>query len=271
MTEAAAAWPPRALSVLRIVTGLLIIQHGMAKVIGFPAIEAFTRPPLLSPPGAAGFIELICGALLILGLRTRPAALILAADLAIAYITGYLPKGFHPLVSGGTLTILYLFSCLYLSSAGAGPWSIDASRPRGAAMDKFDRTLAGFEPALLSIYRIVTGSLLFQYGLAKIYKIPLLPAFLKISPLVTVAGAIELIGGALLALGLLTRPVAFVLSGQMACAYFIGHMFKDGIAAPAFIPLLNGGNAAILFCFACLYFSCAGGGPWALGATPGGR
>jgi putative oxidoreductase len=66
--------------------------------------------------------------------------------------------------------------------------------------------------------------------------------------------------GALLIIGLWTRPVAFILSGEMAFAYFIGHMFKTP-AAPVFTPLLNGGSAAILFCFACLYLACAGGGP----------
>lgn len=268
MTEPATA---RTLSVLRIVTGLLIIQHGMAKTIGFPADPSNANIQLFSMIGASGIAELICGALLILGLWTRPAALIIAADLAFFLTTGYLPRSFHPLIAGSTLVILYFFSCLYLSSAGAGPWSVDASRSRRAAMDKLNSTLAGFEPTFLSIYRIVTGLLLFQYGLAKIYKIPLLPAFLSISTPVTVAGAIELIGGALLALGLFTQPVAFILSGQMAFAYFIGHMFNGGLAAPAFVPLLNGGSAAILFCFACLYLTCAGGGPWTLDATRGKR
>jgi putative oxidoreductase len=127
-------------------------------------------------------------------------------------------------------------------------------------MDKFNKMLAGGEPMVLSIFRIVTGLLLFQYGVAKILKFPVVPYFANIPPLITTAGAIELVGGALLILGLFTRPVAFILSGEMAFAYFIGHMFKNP-AEPVFIPLLSGGNAAILFCFACLYLACAGGGP----------
>ena len=134
-------------------------------------------------------------------------------------------------------------------------------------MDKFNKTLAGFEPMVLSIFRIMTGLLLFQYGVAKILKYPVLPYFANTPPLITAAGAIELVGGALLVLGLFTRPVAFVLSGLMAFAYFIGHMFKAGVGAPVFTPLLNGGNAAILFCFACLFLACAGGGPWAVDAV----
>ncbi|HEY0569771.1 MAG TPA: DoxX family protein [Xanthobacteraceae bacterium] len=134
-------------------------------------------------------------------------------------------------------------------------------------MDKFNKMLAGFEPMVLSIFRIMTGLLLFQYGVAKLLKYPVLPYFAKVPPLITAAGAIELVGGALLILGLFTRPVAFILSGEMAFAYFIGHMFKGGVAAPVFIPLLNGGNAAILFCFGCLYLACAGGGVWAIDAV----
>jgi putative oxidoreductase len=133
-------------------------------------------------------------------------------------------------------------------------------------MDKFNKMLAGWEPMVLSIFRIMTGLLLFQYGIAKILKFPVLPYFTTLTPLITAAGTIELVGGALLIAGLFTRPVAFVLSGQMAFAYFIGHMFKAGVGAPAFIPILNGGNGAILFCFACLYLACAGGGPWSVDA-----
>jgi putative oxidoreductase len=127
MNDTLAAWTPRALSVLRIITGLLIIQHGMAKIIGFPAVAAFAKLEPLSLVGAAGFIELIGGALLILGLFTQPVAFILAGEMAFAYFIGHFPKGFHPLINAGTLAALYCFTCLYLSTAGAGPWSVDAS------------------------------------------------------------------------------------------------------------------------------------------------
>ena len=132
-------------------------------------------------------------------------------------------------------------------------------------MDKFNKLLAGGEPMVLGLFRIVTGLLLFQYGVAKLFKFPVLPYFASIPPLITAAGAIELVLGALLIVGLWTRPVAFILSGEMAFAYFMGHMFKTP-AAPVFTPLLNGGSAAILFCFACLYLACAGGGPLSVDA-----
>jgi putative oxidoreductase len=130
MTETIEAWTPRALSVLRIITGLLIIQHGMAKLLGFPVYPAYASVQPFSLIGAAGFIELIGGALLILGLFTRPAAFILAGEMAFAYFIAHAPKDFHPLVNGGTLAILYCFTCLYLSTAGAGPWSVDAKLNR---------------------------------------------------------------------------------------------------------------------------------------------
>ena len=128
-----------------------------------------------------------------------------------------------------------------------------------------DQTLARYQPIALSLFRFITGLLLFQYGVAKIFKFPVLPYFANIPPLITFAGALELVGGALLLLGLFTRPVAFILAGEMAFAYFIGHMFKG--ADPVFLPLLNGGTAAILFCFACLYLATAGGGPISLDAS----
>jgi putative oxidoreductase len=130
MMEKLAAWAPRALSVLRIVTGLVIIQHGMAKLIGFPAVPAFANLNPMSLLGAAGFIELIGGALLIIGLFTQPAAFILSGEMAFAYFIAHAPKSFYPLVNGGTLAIMYCFTCLYLSTAGAGPWSADAAMKR---------------------------------------------------------------------------------------------------------------------------------------------
>lgn len=127
--------------------------------------------------------------------------------------------------------------------------------------------LARFQPVLLSLFRFVTGLLLFQYGVAKLFKFPVLPYFADIPPLIYAAGTLELILGATLMLGLFTRLSAFILSGEMAFAYFMGHMLKSG--TPVFLPLLNGGTAAILFCFACLYISAAGGGVVSVDALMG--
>ena len=135
-------------------------------------------------------------------------------------------------------------------------------------MDQFDRVLAKYQPVALSLFRFITGLLLFQYGVAKIFKFPVLPYFANIPPLIFTAGTLELVLGALLMIGLFTRIVAFILAGEMAFAYFLGHMFKDP-AKPVFLPLLNGGTAAILFCFACLYLATAGGGPVSADAARG--
>ena len=130
--------------------------------------------------------------------------------------------------------------------------------------------LTRFQPVLLSLFRFITGLLLFQYGMTKIFHIPQVAMFANPPTLIWTAGLIELVLGAALMVGLFTRLSAFILSGEMAFAYFIGHMFhlsKEG--PPVFLPLLNGGTAAILFCFACLYLAAAGGGAVSVDALIG--
>ena len=128
-------------------------------------------------------------------------------------------------------------------------------------MEKINKMLGAGEPMVLGIFRIVTGLLLLQYGVAKIFKFPVLPYFANVPPLIYTAGAIELVLGGLLILGLFTRPVAFVLSGEMAVAYFMAHSPKS------FYPLINGGSLAIMYCFTCLYLATAGAGPWSVDAA----
>src|ERR1700735_5675770 len=123
-----------------------------------------------------------------------------------------------------------------------------------------DEMFSKWQPTALSLFRFVTGLLMLQFGIAKIFKFPAVPYFANLPPLITAAGWIELVLGALLLIGLFTRISAFILSGEMAFAYFLGHMFKDP-AAPVFFPVINNGTAAILLCFSCLYLATAGGGP----------
>jgi putative oxidoreductase len=130
-----------------------------------------------------------------------------------------------------------------------------------------DQMLSRWQPVALSLFRFITGLLLFQYGVAKIFKFPVLPYFADIPPLIQAAGWIELVFGGLLMIGLFTRLVAFVLSGEMAFAYLLGHVLKTG--QPVLHPLNNGGTVAILFCFACLFISTAGGGPYSVDAKMG--
>jgi len=120
----------------------------------------------------------------------------------------------------------------------------------------------------LSILRIVSAFLLIQHATAKLFGVPHVAFFdnLKIVSLVGAAGILELLGGALLMAGLFTRPVAFILSGLLAFAYFIGHAPKGNFLS----PMLNGGEAAVLFCFVFLFLAAAGGGAWSLDAMRSG-
>ena len=127
-------WTPKALSVLRIVTGLLFLEHGTQKLLGFPPSEhAF--PPLFSLLGLQGVLELVGGFLILIGLLTRPVAFILAGDMAVAYFMAHAPKGFFPTLNCGQLAILFCFVFLYLAVAGGGEWSVDTqiARRRGIA------------------------------------------------------------------------------------------------------------------------------------------
>jgi putative oxidoreductase len=122
-----------------------------------------------------------------------------------------------------------------------------------------NRTIANWTPQLLSVLRIVAAFLFIEHGSQKLLDFPAprsSPTLLW--SLSGVAGLLELFGGLLLFLGLFTRPVAFVLSGLMAFAYFIAH------APRGFWPILNGGELAALYCFVFLYFAAAGGGPWSV-------
>ena len=131
-----------------------------------------------------------------------------------------------------------------------------------------DQMFSKWQPTVLSLFRFITGLLLFQYGVAKIFKFPVVAYFANIPPLIQAAGWLELVLGALLMIGLFSRLVAFILSGEMAFAYFLGHMFKNP-AEPVLLPLLNNGTAAILFCFACLYLATSGPGPISVAAAMG--
>jgi putative oxidoreductase len=124
-------------------------------------------------------------------------------------------------------------------------------------MDRVSKYL----PETLSILRIVIGLMFLEHGTAKLFGFPQSPmAMPAMGTLIWFQGVIEVAGGALFALGLFTRPVAFILAGDMAVAYFMAH------ASKGFFPLLNGGDAAILYCFIFLIYFVAGPGRWAIGA-----
>ena len=123
-------WQPQLLAVLRIVTGLLFLEHGLSKFFGFPVpFPVHPLPPMLM---AAGAIELVAGILVTIGLFTRLAAFVASGEMAAAYFIGHFPKGFWPAANMGENAILLCFIFLYIAAVGPGAWSIDGARTRNA-------------------------------------------------------------------------------------------------------------------------------------------
>ena len=115
------------LSVLRIMSGLLLLQHGTGKYLGFPLVPNYPASPF-TMSGVAGLLELIGGVLLVIGLFTRPVAFILSGMCAVAYFYAHAGRGFFPILNGGELAALYSFVFLYLAAAGGEVWSVDKAR-----------------------------------------------------------------------------------------------------------------------------------------------
>jgi putative oxidoreductase len=129
------SWTPYLLGVLRIVYAFLFMQVGTAKLFAFPAaiMPGGGTAPLASLPGVAGVLETFGGALILVGLFTRPVAFVLSGEMAVAYFLAHAPHGFWPVLNGGAPAVAYCFLFLYLSAAGAGALSLDAARARGGA------------------------------------------------------------------------------------------------------------------------------------------
>ena len=122
-----AAWAPRLLSLLRIVSGLVFMHHGTQKLLGFPPMaEGMSGPPAFSFLWVGGVLEMVGGALVLIGLFTRPVAFVLAGEMAVAYWMFHAPSSPFPALNGGDAAILYCFVFLYIAAAGPGPWSLDA-------------------------------------------------------------------------------------------------------------------------------------------------
>ena len=123
------SWSPRVLAVVRIITALLFIEHGLMKLVAFPAAIPGLPSPLPGIMLAAALIEIIGGTLIAAGLLTRIAALLCSGEMAAAYFMFHAPKSFWPAVNQGDAAILFCFVFLYLVFAGAGAWSLDACLP----------------------------------------------------------------------------------------------------------------------------------------------
>jgi putative oxidoreductase len=130
ITPFQATWAPRALGVLRIVTGYLFIAHGSAKLLGFPHVAMFDGLQAFSLPWIAGVLELVGGAAIVAGLFTRPVAFVLSGLMAFAYFIGHAPQGnvLLPLLNQGELAVLYAFVFLFFAVVGGGAFALDNLR-----------------------------------------------------------------------------------------------------------------------------------------------
>ncbi|WGJ13384.1 DoxX family protein [Methylocapsa sp. D3K7] len=124
LPQIAVTWQPRILGVLRIATALLLLQHGTAKLFGFPHVAMFDGMRFLSLLGFAGILEFAGGILLLFGIYTRPVAFVLSGEMAVAYFLAHAQKSFYPILNQGELAALYCFVLLYLAAAGGGAWSV---------------------------------------------------------------------------------------------------------------------------------------------------
>lgn len=128
MNATLARWAPYALALLRIMTALLFIEHGTAKLFGFPASDM--RPAFLTLGWIAGLMEIVGGGLVLVGFWTRATAFLLSGQMAVAYFMAHAPGSFFPLLNGGDAAILFCFVFFYIVFAGPGAWSLDAARSR---------------------------------------------------------------------------------------------------------------------------------------------
>ena len=241
------------LLLLRIMCGFIIWQQGAQKLFGLlggAAAAAFT------PMWFAGGAEFLGGLALAAGALTRPFAAVLAVDMAIRYVVLYLPDGLPPIVNRqGEITCLLFGITLLLAFSGPGQFSADGANP-GSGWRALLARLRPHTPSALGVSRILIGLLFLSYGLRKMFGFWGEPEeFLSLQ---WYAGIIELGGGVLLTIGLFTRPVAFLCSGEMAFAYFINHNPRG------FFPVQNGGERAALFCFFFLFLVAAGAGRWSI-------
>jgi putative oxidoreductase len=120
------AWSPKVLSILRIVTALLFIEHGLMKLFHFPGAQSGVPDPLPTILVVAAWLEVVGGGLIALGLFTRAAAFICSGEMAVAYFMAHAPQGPYPALNMGEPAVLYCFVFFYLVFAGPGPWSLDA-------------------------------------------------------------------------------------------------------------------------------------------------
>ena len=248
---------PVVLSIARIVIGFLVLWHGLIKIVGFPAGQG-DQVPVMSLIGLTGVIELAGGALMMLGLFTRPVAAVIFLDMTISYLVLNLPKGFLTLRNDGEAAMTYAVFFLLITAAGAGPLAVDwlIKRKHGdSRTSPLDAPGAGIT---LAIMRIAVAFMFIQHGFQKYLGFFGSRVDHDWSGIRAWGGVIEFYLSPLLAAGLFVRPISFLLSGEMAVAYFTRW------AKPGLWGSLPRGEASIYFCYIFLFMFTAGGGAWAL-------
>jgi putative oxidoreductase len=256
-----AYFQPITLALLRIAAAFMLWQLAAQQLFGLFGGEPAA---ILSLDWFAGLVAFVGSLAVGVGFLTRVFAGVLALALAVAYILLCLPHGFPPLGNDLGEHAVALFGIMVLLVfAGPGRFSIDADLKRQRPDIDFrwaGEGLGGLYPQALGFSRILLGLLYLQHGLPKLGVGRPAAAFLTQQ---WIAGVVEAFGGAAIALGFFTVPVAFVASGQMAFAYFLSH------APKGFFPIENGGDRAALFCFFFLFLFAAGSGKWSVdGCSP---
>jgi putative oxidoreductase len=237
-------------SIARIVFGFLVLRHGMEQVFAYPEASTAAR---MSFEGYLELIALPAGVLIMLGLFTRQVALLLAIGHIILFFVGPLTRGPYTHRNGGDPILLNGFFFLYLAAAGAGVWSVDRLRGRDSSYSKW-------APIALGVLRIVAGCLFIMHGLEKFFGVGGGRIDRDIMTMRGLAGWLESVAGPLIILGLFTRPVAFILSGEMAVAYF-----RSWAPRGFWLSFQQPGmEASILFCYLFLFLCVAGPGAFSL-------
>jgi putative oxidoreductase len=247
------AWAPRLQSLARIIFGFLVLRHGMEQVLGYPEASSAAR---MSFEGILELMAFPAGLLIMLGLFTRRVGLALSVMYFVLFFVGPLQRGVFTHRNGGDPVLLNAFFFLYLAASGGGAWSLDRilNPQREASAD------AKWAPYALGILRISAGCLFLMHGLEKFFGVGGGRIDRDLTTIRGFAGLLESVGAPLIILGLFTRPTAFILSGEMAVAYF------RSWAPRGFWPSFQqpGMEASILFCFLFLFFWAAGPGAWSL-------
>ena len=240
-------------SVARVVFAFLVLRHGMEQLFAYPEASDAAR---LSYAGLVEMIALPAALLVMAGWFTRPVSLLLAVLYFALFFVGPLQRGPFTHRNGGDPILLNAFFFLYLAAAGGGAWSVDRAR----SPEKESAADAEWAPYALGVLRIVAGLLFYMHGLEKYFGVG--GGRIDRDPMTMrgLAGLLENVGGPLIALGLFTRATAFVLSGEMAVAYFRTWAPRGFWASFS----QAGMEASILFCFLFLFLWVAGPGAWSV-------